>query len=242
MILAAGLGTRLRPLTDSVPKPLVPVAGRPVIEYALQMLVSAGIRDVIINVHHLRELVQQRLGDGSAWGLRIRYSVEPTIMDTGGGIKQAEALLAGEPFVVVNGDTIMDAPLPELIARHDAERALATMLLRPDPEAARYGIIRIDGSGRVRSFLGSPPAPPDATWSDYMFAGLHVLDPRIFALMPAGRPFSITRETYPKMLAQNETVVGVPFAGPWLTVDTPEALAAADGALRSGAVHLSYAR
>ncbi len=240
MILAAGLGTRLRPLTDSVPKPLVRVAGRPVIEYALGLLRSAGIRDVVINVHHLRELVQRHLGDGTAWGMRIRYSVEEEILDTGGGNQKAAALLGDEPIVVLNGDTIMDAPLAAVIARHRTAGAMATMLLRADPVAERYGIIRIDADGRVRSFLGTPAAPADAPWASYMFAGLHVLDSRVFTLMPEGRPFGITRETYPLMLQRNEVVLGVPFDGAWFTVDTPANLAAADAAVRSGRVPLPH--
>jgi NDP-sugar pyrophosphorylase family protein len=240
MILAAGLGTRLRPLTDRVPKPLVSVAGRPVIEYALRLLSAAGLCDIVINVHHLAEQVRARLGDGSAYGVRIVYSVEDEILDTGGGIKKAEPLLADAPFVVVNGDSIMDAPVRELIERHHAARAIATLLLRPDPDAARYGLIGLDAAGRVRSFLGTPPPPPGMPLTTYMFAGMHVFDPRIFAHMPPARPFSITRETYPRLLAAGETVLGVPFGGPWLTVDTPANLAAADAALRGSAIRLSY--
>jgi NDP-sugar pyrophosphorylase family protein len=240
MILAAGLGTRLRPLTNRIPKPLVPVAGRPVIEYALLQLRKAGIDDIIVNLHHLGDQVRDRLGDGSGYGVRIRYSVEDTILDTGGGIKKAEALLRDSPFVVVNGDTISEAPLAKLIARHETGQAMATMLLRTAPDADRYGLIHIDEGLRVRSFLGQPPVPPGAPWRAYMFAGLHVLDPRIFDLMPAGRPFGITRETYPLMVRRGDTVLGMPFDGPWLTVDTPEGLARAEAELSSGRVVLSY--
>jgi NDP-sugar pyrophosphorylase family protein len=240
MILAAGLGTRLRPLTNRIPKPLVPVAGRPVIEYALLLLRSAGIRDIIVNLHHLGEQVRDRLGDGSRYGVRIRYSVEETILDTGGGIKKAEPLLRDGPFIVLNGDTITEAPLGELIARHGAGGAMATMLLRTAPDADRYGLIHVDDADRVRSFLGQPPVPPGMPWRPYMFAGLHVLDPRIFDLMPAGRPFGITRETYPLLIERGDVVRGLPFDGPWLTVDTPEALARAEADLASGRTVLSY--
>jgi NDP-sugar pyrophosphorylase family protein len=240
MILAAGRGTRLRPLTDRLPKPLVPVAGRPVIEYALTLLCQAGIHDVIINLHHLGEQVRERLGDGSRLGVRITYSREETILDTGGGIKKAEPLLRGEPFVVMNGDTIVDAPLPDLIAHHQQHDAVATMLLRRDPDQARYGVIHIDAHQRVRSFLGRPAVPAGAPWVPYMFAGVHVLAPRIFDVMPPARAFGITRETYPLLVERGDTVLGLPFEGPWLTIDTPDALAAADAALSSGEVRLSY--
>lgn len=240
MILAAGRGTRLLPLTATVPKPLVPVAGRPVIEYTLLLLRAAGIHDVVVNVHHLGEQLRARLGDGSSYGLQIRYSVEDTILDTGGGIKKAEALLRNGPFVVANGDTIMDAPIQALLDRHRTARAMATMLLRTDPAAEQYGLIHTDHAQHVRSFLGTPAVPDDAGWTPYMFAGLHILEPGIFDLMPAGRPFSITRETYPLLLDRGNTVLGVPFDGVWLTVDSPEALKAADAMISSGRVTLSY--
>jgi NDP-sugar pyrophosphorylase family protein len=240
MILAAGLGTRLRPLTATVPKPLVQVAGRPLIEYALRLLRAAGIRDIVINLHHLGEQVRARVGDGSAYGLRVVYSVEEEILDTGGGIKNAEPLLQHEPFVVVNGDTIMDAPLDSLIAAHSGAKALATMLLRRDPDAARYGIVRTDAHHRVRSILERPPMPPGAGWQPHMFAGLHIFDPRVFTLMPPDRAFSITRETYPLLIERGETVLGFASDRPWLTVDTPQALAAAETAISTGQVRLSY--
>jgi NDP-sugar pyrophosphorylase family protein len=240
MILAAGLGTRLRPLTETVPKPLLHVAGRPIIEYSLLLLRAAGIRDVVINLHHLGDQIRTRLGDGSAYGLRIVYSMEVAILDTGGGIKKAEPLLRDAPFVVLNSDTIMDAPLGELIARHQREGALATMLLRADPQAERYGIIRIDDAARIRSFLGVPPVPAGVSWSPYMFAGLHVFDPRVFTFMPAYRPFSITRETYPLLIDRGETVLGIPGQCTWLTVDTPHALMEAEAAISTGRVHLPY--
>jgi mannose-1-phosphate guanylyltransferase len=240
MILGAGFGTRLRPLTESVPKPLLSVGGRPIIEYALLYLRAGGIRDIVINLHHLADQIQDRLGDGSAYGVRIAYSVERDILDTGGGIKNAEHLLAGEPFVVANGDTVMDPPLAELIDQHRSEGALATMLLRSDPEAARYGLVHVDERCHVRAILGRPPVPADAGWSTYMFAGLHVFDPRIFQTMPAGRPFSITRETYPEQLEAGERILGIATDRTWLTIDTPEALAAADAAVASGRISLPY--
>jgi NDP-sugar pyrophosphorylase family protein len=240
MILAAGRGTRLGRLTASTPKPLTMVAGRPLIEYALLLLRAAGLRDIVINVHHHGGQVQARLGDGSPWGVRIVYSVEEDLLDTGGGIKKAESLLRDTPFVVLNSDTIMDAPVGSLIARHRDEGAIATMLLRQDPEAPRYGLIHIDALGRVRSFLGVPEVPRGEPQSPYMFAGLQVFDPRIFERMPPHGRFSITRDTYPRLLAEGEIVVGVPFAGPWLTVDTPENLDAATAAIVRGRVRLSY--
>src|SRR3989449_1523283 len=122
MVLAAGLGTRLRPLTDTLPKPLLPVAGRPLLEWNLLLLKRHGITEVIINLHHLGEQIVRALGDGARLGLRLAYSHEPTLQGTGGGIKQAAPFLKDGPFLVLNGDTLSDCDLMALIAAHRADR------------------------------------------------------------------------------------------------------------------------
>ena len=109
MVLAAGRGTRLAPITHTTPKPLVPVAGRPLLEHILDLLRAGGIQDVVVNLHHLGHVIEQHLGDGRRFGLHIRYSWEDPILDTGGGIKRAEPLLGGEPFVVINGDSLLES-------------------------------------------------------------------------------------------------------------------------------------
>lgn len=225
MVLAAGLGTRLRPLTLDRPKPLVEVHGRPLIAYNLLLLRRYGITQVIINLHHRGEALRAALGDGSAFGLEIVYSPEDPLLDTGGAIKNAQALLAVDDFVVMNGDTIIDVRLDELIAAHRAHAAAATLVLRRDPEQARYGLIEVDGAGRIRRFLGHTAAGAQAAVTSqsltaYMFAGVHVLSPRVFDYMPSVRAFSITRATYPAMLAADAPLHGFPFAGFWRVIDT----------------------
>jgi NDP-sugar pyrophosphorylase family protein len=220
MVLAAGLGTRLRPLTDDRPKALVDVGGRPLITYALELLAHFGIADVVINLHYRGDAVRHALGDGANLGLRIRYSPEDPLLDTGGGLKRAEALLAGDDFLVLNSDTIVDLPLDRVIAEHRASKAVATLVLRHDPEQARYGEIEIDGEGRVRRFLGHPETVATPLTA-FMFAGVHVMSPEIFRFMPAGGAFSLTRLTYPAMLAAGALLRGFPFAGFWRVIDTP---------------------
>jgi len=130
MVLAAGLGTRLRPLTDRTPKPLLPVAGRPILLWNLLLLKRHGITDIIINLHHLGEQIVQVLGDGSRFGMRVAYSHEPTLLGTGGGIKQAAPFLKDGSFLVLNGDTLSACDLTGLIAAHRAGSALFTLALR----------------------------------------------------------------------------------------------------------------
>jgi len=234
MVLAAGLGTRLRPLTLDRPKALVEVAGRPLIAYDLMLLRRHGIEEVVINLHHHGDALRAALGDGSAYGVRIVYSPEDPLLDTGGAIKNVEALLGGEDFLVLNGDTIIDLPLDALLAAHRAHGAAATLVLRHDPEQARYGLVEIDGARRIRRFLGRP-ADVTAPLEAFMFAGVHVVSPRIFRYMPEVRAFSVTRETYPAMLAAGEPLFGLPFDGFWRVIDTIADRDRADAALAAGA-------
>jgi len=239
MILAAGFGTRLRPLTNTVPKALVPVAGRPLIEYGLLLLKAHGITEVIINLHHLGEKIRAALGDGSIYGLHITYSPEDPILETGGGIKNAQPFLDGETFVVLNCDTIVDLDLGALRAFHLQQRAAATLVLRPDPEAARYGILETDASRQIRRFLGQPAAVSEPL-SPYMFTGVQMLEPRVFAFTPEERPFSTTRETYPQMLRAGEPLYGFIYTGSWMVVDDAAGIARATQTIVSGQVRLSY--
>ena len=232
MVLAAGFGTRLAPLTHTVPKPLLPVAGEPFVNHVLGFLHAGGIREVVINLHHLGHLIEQHVGDGSRFGLAVRYSREASILDTGGGIKQAEPLLAGEPFVVANGDSLLELPLRELVEFHRARGGIATMALRADPDAARYGLVEIDDTARIRRIVGQPPAPAVSGLRGLMFPGLHVLEPTIFAHMAPGSAFSITRTTYPDAIRNGLPLYGYETPVRWINIDTPAALAAADQELR----------
>ena len=228
MILAAGLGTRLRPLTNTTPKALAPVAGRPLIEYALRFVRAQGIREVVINLHHLGDQIRARLGDGRDYGVRITYSVEERLLETGGGVKQAQTFLDGGTFLVVNSDAILDLDLAAVLAAHQRNRAVASLVLRPDPDAASYGLLEIDRSGRLRRLRGQP-AGVDEPLSAYMFTGCQILEPRVFDFMPELRPFSLTRQTYVEMLRAGEPLYGFVHTGPWMVVDDAEGMAGQRG-------------
>ena len=243
MILAAGLGTRMRPLTDTIPKALVPVAGRPLIEYALLFVKSHGIKEVVINLHHLGNKLREVLGDGSSHGLRIIYSPEDSLLDTGGGIKKAQPFLDDEPFLVLNADTILDCDLAAFLAAHRQAKAMGTLLLRPNPDEEQYGLIETDQSGRVRRIRGEPSeVGVNAPLSAFMFTGCQVLEPRIFDVMPRGRAFSTTHELYPQLIRTGETLQSFVHAGPWMVVDDTEGIARATKAVVSGQLRLSYLR
>ncbi len=246
MILAAGLGTRLRPLTDTLPKALLPVAGQPLLVWNLLLLRQHGISEVIINLHHLGHLIEEAIGDGSRFGLRITYSREGTLLGTGGGIKQVEAFFDGAPFLVLNGDTLLELDLTALLrfhlqrARHGA--ILATLVLREDPEAERWGLVETNDVQEVLRINGRGRKDPterrqDAAWRR-MFAGVHILDPAVLRDVPAGRASSII-EAYVTELAKGGVILGYDTRGYWSDVGTPERYEQAQRDAEAGRVQLA---
>ena len=232
MVLAAGLGTRLRPLTDDVPKPLLPVAGRPMIAYPLLQLHAAGVEDVVVNVHHHAEQVRTVLGDGSAFGVRLHYSIEETLLDTGGGLERARAWLGDDTFLVLNADSAHDVPLRAVADFHREKGALVTMVLRPDPQALRYGLIEIDRQSRIRRFLGEPRVY-SGELCPLMYAGVCVFEPRVFQFMEPGC-YGLTRETLPRLLRAGEPLFGYRYEAYWRVLDTPGDLEAGRREIEGG--------
>ena len=239
MILAAGLGTRLRPLTEKIPKPLIPLAGKPLIVWNLLLLRQHGIKDVMINLHYLGQLIEQELGDGSQWGLCIRYSPEPVLLGTGGGIKNVESFFEGESLLILNGDTVIDLDLTKVMAEHSARGGVATMVLREDPEVDRWGVVettadhrvvRINGRGRT-----SPPL--ESQLLRYMFAGVHIVDYRVLRHCPSGQPSSII-DGYVAELEQNSVVHGHLTTGYWSDIGTLERYTQAQGDFDAGRIDL----
>jgi mannose-1-phosphate guanylyltransferase len=244
MVLAAGQGTRLRPVTDRLPKALVPVAGRPMIEYALLLLRHYGVRDIIINLHHFGEQIETRLGDGQTLGLSIRYSKEPELLDTGGGLLKAKEFLRDGSFIVINTDALIDVNLAALAEFHAHSGAAATLVLRADPHADEFGSMDIDAAGRITRFLDTrAPVAPAGAVRKLMFTGVQILEPQIFDYMNGGiakRKFSTTRDTYPRMLAGGERLYGFAFDGFWQDLGTPERIREAEQRLRSGQARLHF--
>ena len=244
MVLAAGQGTRLRPATDRKPKALVRVAGRPMIEYALSLLRHYGIEDIIINLHHLGEQIENRLGDGSSRGLKINYSREAHLLDTGGGLLKAKQFLQDGPFIVINTDALIDLDLAALIQFHTQVKAAATLVLRADPRADEYGSMDIDSSGQICRFLNSKaPRKPLGGLRKMMFTGVQILDPTVFQHMGqhgAESKFSTTQHIYPRMLLAGERLFGFPFDGFWQDLGTPERIHEAEQKLATGRARLHF--
>ena len=235
MLFAAGLGTRLRPLTDTLPKCLVPVNGRPMIDYPLLLLRHYAVREIVVNVHHHADQVEAYLGDGARFGVDVTYSREPVLRDTGGGLLGARSFLDQDTFVIINSDVLIDLRLDEVLRFHRERRATATLVLRRDPQAHAYGTIWTDAAGIIQRLLHhEAPGVPSGKMQQYMFTGVHVVEPRIFRYMDGTAPFSITRATYPRMLAGAERLCGFPFRGAWQDLGTRERLRDTESVLREG--------
>ncbi len=238
MVLAAGQGTRLRPLTDARPKALVPVRGRPMIEYSLLLLRHYGISDIVINLHHHGEQIETRLGNGNHLGLQISYSIEPELLDTGGGLLKAKPFLQNDTFIVINTDVLIDLHLDQLLKFHKEQEAAATLVLRPDRDADQYGSMDMDEDGRICRFLEtSKPVHSHGPIRKLMFTGVQVLEPKVFDYMDTGmtaHKFSTTRETYPRMLSDGQPLYGFCFDGFWQDLGTAERIQEAERSLAAG--------
>lgn len=229
MILAAGLGTRMRPLTDHLPKPLLEVGGQPLIVWHIRHLVRAGFTDLVINHAWLGAKLEAAIGNGSAYGARITWSPEGEPLETAGGIVKALPHLGDTPFLVVNGDIWLRYDFAHLRTGHAHMEKLAHLVLVGNPEHNPGGDFALDG----RVFAGVECTVRNEGEPRFTFAGVSVLHPRLFAGLEPGR-----RALAPLLRAAiaNEQVTGEYFAGPWVDVGTPQRLEELDGQIRSGAI------
>jgi mannose-1-phosphate guanylyltransferase len=240
MVLCAGLGTRLRPLTGLVPKPAVPVCGVPLIRYTLGLLAGAGVRRAVVNVHHLPEAMEAAARAAAAeLSLELAVSREPTIAGTGGALREARPLLRGaDAVVLVNGDVLFDLDLPSALSAHAASGALATMALLAMPPGGRYAAVELDEGGRVRRIAGRF-GPGGEGLTPWHFPGVHVLSPELLELVPAA-PFEldVNRDLYPPLMARG-LVRGLVTSGFWNDLGAPARYLAANLDVAAGRVPLS---
>jgi NDP-sugar pyrophosphorylase family protein len=227
MVLAAGLGTRMRPLTLLRAKPVLPVLNRPLLHWTLERLAHHGVTEVMINLHHRPASVRRVVGDGSAFGLRVSYSHERRILGTGGGPRRVRDFFGSQPFLLVNGDMVFDLDLSEIVKAHQRSGARATLALLPMPRLGRYGAVVTGTDGRVRS-IANRPRPARGLRS--LFAGVHVLDPALLERLPPG-PSDTVRDLYWPMLAGGEPLHGLRLRGAWYDLSSPPLYLASQTAL-----------
>jgi NDP-sugar pyrophosphorylase family protein len=220
MILAAGFGTRLRPLTNTVPKPMVPIMNRPILEHTIHLLRTHGIQDIAINLHHLPEIIQDHFGDGKDFGVNLHWSYEPEILGTAGGIKKAQEFLDGEAFLVINSDVVTDCDLSKVISFHKAKGSDLTLVVRQGDSPEQCDPIEVDDNDRIVHMVGtSAKNKPDDT-TRILFTGIQVMEPEIFDRIPENKFYGTTTDVFPGMLEDELPLFAYWHHGYWKDVGT----------------------
>ncbi|MEJ2242384.1 MAG: NDP-sugar synthase [Candidatus Bathyarchaeota archaeon] len=219
IILAGGIGSRLRPLSCTRPKLLFPILNKPLLDWTFERLAKSGIKGVTLAVKFMAEVFMQRYGE-SSHGMKISYSKEKKSMFTGGAIKYAEELIGHEePFLVLNGDIFTKIDFADILRRHKENGGIATIAIYPVEDPSRYGTVKLKNKNMVEKFVEK--APIGQAPSNLINAGVYVLDPEIFEYIPEGRPVSIEREVFPK-LADEGKLFAHEFTGIWVDIGKPE--------------------
>ena len=220
MILAAGYGERLWPLTCDRTKPALPVLGKPLVGYVAEYLAKYGVEDVVVNLHHQPDSVRRALGDGSQFGVRLQYVHEPVILGTSGALDNARQLLEGDTFVVVNGKLITDLDLSAALETHRQEKALATLVLLRNPKHERFSVVETR-DGLVSGFGGMPsPSQEPHAEPPLMFTGIHILESRIFEYIPRGVFSHSVTDVYLPAMAKGERIAAHVAEGMWFELST----------------------
>jgi len=220
MVLAAGLGTRLRPITNGVPKCLVSLADRPLIDWTLRWLKDFGITECMINLHYYPEKVREFVGGGSQYGLKVQYSYEPELLRTAGAVKKVERFFEA-PFYVIYSDNFSQWNLSHLREECERHEAVGAMAVHWREDVMQSGMIEFDGTGKIRRIVEKPKS--DAVTSHFVNAGFYFLDPIVFDYIPPGQFCDFAYHVFPRMLEAGEKIYAVKMEDPIIGIDTIEA-------------------
>ena len=221
VLLAAGKGTRLRPLTDEMPKVMIPIAGKPILEHHVEHLAGAGIREIFINLHHLPDRITSHFGDGQKWGVRIRYSFEPEILGTAGAVKKLEAELRGAPFLVVYGDNFSELDFADFISWSEKAGGSGTVAVFEKEDVAGSGVVDIGSGGRIVRFLEKPA--PNEVLSHWVNAGIYRLSDDILDDIPRGYS-DFGHDIFPEAIERGRNLFAYRSKEPVWAIDHPELL------------------
>jgi len=211
--MAAGLGTRLRPLTEFIPKPMVPIANRPVLHHLFNLLVKHDIRDAGVNLHAFPELIKGYFGDGSALGMSIRWSEETELLGTAGGTKRLQEHWGREAILVTSGDGLHDVDVTALIGHHRRTGGLATLAVKPVDDPSAYGVVILDRDTRIRGFQEKPSR--DEARSDLANCGVYVIEPEVLDLVPPDTPYDFGQDLWPALVANGAPVYAFTTMAYW---------------------------
>lgn len=209
MVLAAGVGSRLEPLTNQVPKPMVPVGNRPVLEHLLGLLKTHGFNEIYSNLHYMPDQIREYFGDGSRFGVSLQYLYERELTGDAGGVRACKDFLGGSTFIVLMGDLLTDANLTEVVAQHKAKGAMATIALKEVDDVSHFGVAVTDKDGFITGFQEKPQ--PHEALSKYASTGIYVLEPEVFNHIPPSGSYGFGRQLFPQLVADGHKVLGVPI-------------------------------
>lgn len=215
IVLSAGYGTRLWPLTEDRTKPAIPILGKPLVGYVAEYLAGYGFDEIVVNLHHRPESVRRALGDGSRFGVKLFYVEEPEILGTSGALDNTRDFFEHETFVAVNGKIITDIDLNAALETHRKTNAIATLVLLPNTRRERFSVVETE-AGRVKGFGGMPVDEPEPL----MFTGIQILEPRIFEYIPRGVFSHSTTDVYPQAIVKGEVVAAHVASGKWRELST----------------------
>ena len=218
MVLAAGVGSRLEPISSHIPKPLVPVLNRPVMEHILALLHQHGITDVVSNTHHMADLLQKHFEDNPPAGMKISFFEETELTGDAGGVRAAREFLEDDTFIVIMGDLITNANLSALIEDHKRKGALATIAVKQVEDVTRFGVMRRDADGFIQEFQ-EKPAAHEAISND-ISTGIYILEPEIFKHIPSSGVVGFGRQIFPSLVSSNLPVLGSELEGYWSDIGT----------------------
>jgi NDP-sugar pyrophosphorylase family protein len=216
MILAAGVGSRLDPLTRNVPKPMVPIVNKPVMEHIVELLAKNGFKEIMVNLHYLGEQIQEYFGTGQKWGVKIHYSPEDQLWGDAGSVKRCESFFDEDTFVVVGGDDLADIDIKRLVRFHEEKKALATIALSLVDDPSEYGIALLNDRGRITRFLEKPKG--EVIFSNSANTGVYIFDKHIFELIPKGIPYGFGNNLFPLLLQQKSRFYGYLTRSYWKDV------------------------
>jgi mannose-1-phosphate guanylyltransferase len=222
MVMAAGLGTRLRPLTDFLPKPMMPVANRPVLHHLLNLLQRHGIHQVGINLHAAPDMIESYFGDGAKLDMEIRWSHEPDLLGTAGGTKKLEDFWGGEAILITSGDGLHDIDVTALLGHHKRTGALATLAVKPVQDPSSYGVLILDRDTRVRGFQEKPTR--DEARSDLANCGVYVIEPALLERIPKDTFMDFGQDLWPLLVAAGEPIYAYTTMAYWNDVGDLDAL------------------
>jgi NDP-sugar pyrophosphorylase family protein len=218
IILSAGYGTRLWPLTEDRTKPAIPILGKPLVGYVAEYVAAYGFDEIVVNLHHRPESVRNALGDGNRFGVRLHYVEEPLILGTSGALDNTREFFDRQTFLVVNGKIITDIDLKAALETHRKMNALATLVLLPNTRRERFSVVETE-DGRVTGFAGMPDFGADGP-APLMFTGIHVMEPRIFDYIPRGVFSDSVTHVYPQAMANGEVIAAHVANGKWRELST----------------------